>query len=100
MKRFKKKKKKQQILPTNEEEYLRMLKESGIQPGDKVLVTRRAEDHEGFWHNIWALQMDEYIGEIHKVRSTYPYTGGITLERLSHHDRRYSFPVFVLKKVS
>jgi hypothetical protein len=68
-----------------------------LEPGMEVIVTRKAEWHEGGWLNSWADKMDKFIGKtatISKKPSIRP-DGGIRLLN-PHGSVEYCFPYFVL----
>lgn len=66
---------------------------SGIKVGDKVRVTRTAEDRERGWPNIWPSGMDYMVGKEYTVRELCSY--GIRLNSHSY----CAFPYFVLEVV-
>ncbi len=77
---------------TENEKYVKMQSLSGIEPGDRVLVSRRADSYELGWDNSWVLSMDEAIGNVYTVESINNNARGISL--LGAPD--YLYPFFVL----
>lgn len=74
------------------EDYLRGHRESGLQVGDRVRVTRKAEDYEGGWANLWQPEMDSCVGKVMTIdedRGRYGFWLSGSLR----------FPHFVLEKV-
>lgn len=64
--------------------YIRKEHESGILPGDLVLVTRKASTYEKGWLNSWTPQMDKFVGEVCEVKRVcshaYDSAAGIDLK--------------------
>ncbi len=77
-------------------------KNCGFKVGDKVKVLRKAENGENGWNNIWVPIMDKYIGKTCVVVDNKNENGfGLILQDDSlRDDIRFSFPHFVLEKVS
>lgn len=73
------------------------VKDNDVKAGDYVKITRKAQDYENGWDNVWSSKMDEYVGKIVKVLRTDIYEEGISL---SCSGTCYFFPYFVLKKVN
>jgi hypothetical protein len=69
-------------------------KESGFKVGDKVRVTRIAEDYEDDWSNCWNSQMDGAVGNVFTIEEDRKELGF----RLNF--ARYGFPYFILELVS
>lgn len=107
MKHFKKKQKKQEkqdnwhlhVCPTTPQEYKYLQDKANFKVGDKVLVTRKAKDFEGSWHNGWADGMNKYIGLVHEIVFVPEHAGGIGLKAPQSDLRQFWFPFFVLNKV-
>lgn len=77
------------------EEYLKGHEASGIKVGDKVKVTRAADDWENGWNNTWITsEMDECVGETWEVIADNAKTG-FQLEAPGY----YEYPYFVLEVV-
>jgi len=64
-------------------------KKCGLKIGDKVIVTRIANNYENGWNDSWVGHMDEYVGNVYTVEQMDEW--GVLLDR-------YRFPFFVLKK--
>ena len=73
------------------------IRDNDVMAGDYVNITRKAQDYENGWDNVWESKMDEYVGKIVKVLRTDIYEEGISL---SCSGTCYFFPYFVLKKVN
>ena len=73
------------------------IRDNNVKVGDYVKITRKAQDYENGWDNVWSSEMDEYVGKIVKVLRTDIYEEGISL---SCSGTCYFFPYFVLKKVN
>ena len=73
--------------------YLDLHKASGLKVGDKVKVTRKAEDYENGWGDIWDDEsMDDSVGKVFEITSDAQYGGGFLLNS-------NWYPYFVLEKV-
>ena len=79
----------------NEKEaYLVLHKASGIKVGDRVKVLRKAADYEMGWDNTWKnIDMTKKIGEELTVDGDMSKSG-------FHMQAGYSYPFFVLERVS
>ena len=90
---------------TEQEKYLEDHRNCGIKVGDRVRVTRKAEDGENGWNNSWAGMkngplpgMDAYIGvEGEVVADLDDYGFGIKIEDCEAFG--YAFPYFILEKI-
>ncbi len=90
---------------TEQEKYLEGHRNCGIKVGDRVRVTRKAEDGENGWNNSWAGMengplpgMDAYIGvEGEVVADLDDYGFGIKIEDCEAFG--YAFPYFILEKI-
>jgi hypothetical protein len=74
------------------EAYLAGHKACGLKVGDKVRVTRSAENYEQGWNNDWSSGMDDYVNEINEITQDC-YVAGFVVGNC------YSFPWFILEKV-
>jgi len=74
------------------DDYLAFHKASGLKIGDTVKVTRKAEDYEMGWKDIWASYMDDYVGHTYKITGDGDFYGW-------ELDNKYTFPTFVLQKI-
>ena len=73
------------------------IKDNDIKVGDYVKITRKAQDYENGWDNVWDSRMDEYVGRNMMVLRTDTLEEGISL---SCPDTFFYFPYFVLEKIS
>jgi len=76
-----------------EEEYREDHHNSGFQVGDRVRVTRSAEDYEKGWCNLWAGDMDKKIGRECLITADHGREG------YNLDDEAKYYPYFVLEKV-
>ena len=75
-------------------------KAAKLQIGDRVEVFRSCEDEENGWPNIWADQMNYYIGKAGIITEIALYGIRIDFEIPSRPmSRRFAFPYFCLKLV-
>ena len=82
--------------PTQKEKsYKERQSECGIQVGDTVKITRKAESCEDGWDDCWSGRMDKFIGETGTVKKI-DNEHGIKLEI---DGETWLFPYFVLEKV-
>jgi len=79
---------------TEQEAYAVLQEATGIKPGDKVKVLRKAEDFELGWTTYWDPKMNAAVGNIYEVYVMGKY--GIKLKFLNNC---YWFPWFVLKVI-
>ena len=74
-----------------------------IEVGEEYIITRASTSAEDkslrLWNNSWVIQMDAQIGKAYTVKSIRSNHTGIRFEELTGRFD-YSFPPFVLKKVS
>lgn len=73
------------------------IKDNGVKVGDYVKITRKAQNFENGWDNVWTTRMNEYVGKTMVVLRTDTLDEGISL---SCSDTFYYFPYFVLEKVN
>ena len=73
--------------------YPELHKASGLKVGDRVRVTRSAENHEDGWENSWYL-MDSFVGGVFTIAKDRGQKGF----ELSGTEK--DFPCFVLQKVT
>lgn len=76
--------------------YEAMQKWSGLKVGDKVRVTRAADQFEMGWKNGWVHTMDDSIGKTYTV---YQLNGSLGI-RLAEFPNSVDFPFFVLEKIN
>lgn len=81
------------------EEYTKAQENCGLKVGDKVRIIRKAASYENGWNNNWAYYMDMWVGEIAEIRNTR-HSAGVLLYNEDLPFDSYSFPYFVLEKVS
>lgn len=72
------------------------IRDNDVKAGDYVKITRKAQDYENGWDNVWDSKMDKYVGRTVMVLRTDTLEEGISL---SCPDTFYYFPYFVLEKV-
>lgn len=75
--------------------YLEKHKASGLKVGDRVRVLRAAEDEEGGWDNVWAPEMDDWVGTVGEI-SEDKGDAGFRVDAMGDF---WDFPYFVLEKV-
>jgi len=75
-------------------------KAAKLQIGDRVEVFRSCKNEENGWPNIWADQMNYYIGKAGIITGIASHGIRIDFE-ISHHPMggRFTFPYFCLKMV-
>lgn len=76
----------------------RWIEENGIKAGDRLRVTRKAEDYEDGWSDFWDDCMDTVVGKVVKTFCPSGDNGGI-LCQIEGNECLWSFPYFVLEKV-
>jgi hypothetical protein len=75
------------------------VEQNGINNGDTVRVTRKAESMEGGWEEFWVEDMNQYVGKTMAVSSIT--SDGIELRKFPYAGiQNYVFPYFVLEKVN
>ena len=79
------------------ENYVEGHRKSGIKVGDKVRVTRKAEDYEDGWDNTWECEMDSLLNEkeFNIVEALEEKGFGIIVP----YNRYWWLPYFVLEKI-
>jgi len=83
---------------TAAENYLAGHKACGIHTGDIVKVFRTATSHENGWNNLWAYDMDEWVGLECRVLTDEGACGFRMVRSHENLNKRY-LPYFVLEKV-
>jgi len=78
------------------EDYLSGHKKCGIEVGDLVRITRKAESGEGGWGNFWVGFLDDIVGKYGTVRSDDGVKGFDVCTELGSFD----FPYFILEKIT
>lgn len=85
-------------MDTMQQVYMDAAKACGLKEGDTVRVTRAAISRGAGWQNIWASEMNKYIGCIGTVRDRNPGCAtGVAV--VFPGDDLWNFPYFVLEKV-
>ena len=84
---------------TEQEKYLEGHRNCGIKVGDRVRVTRKAENHENGWGDFWVEDMDAEVGKVLKVVEDYKKYGFACRENLEKNALRWGYPYFVLEKI-
>lgn len=84
---------------TEQEKYLEGHMNCGIKVGDRVRVTRKAEDLENGWGDFWAEDMDTEIGQTLIVVEDYKKYGFACQKTLDENDLYRAYPYFVLEKI-
>lgn len=84
-------------MSTQEQVYLDAQKACGLQVGDWVKVTRKAEDGECGWGDAWAGAMDQTINIIGEIRTIHNDSIVVFFDKPIENFWRY--PYFVLEKV-
>lgn len=79
------------------ENYIEGHRKSGIKVGDKVRVTRKAENHEGGWCEFWVKPMNRFVGEEVLVTKDHEESGFYCGEGFIFGT--FNFPYFVLEKI-
>ena len=82
---------------TEQEKYLEGHRNCGIKVGDRVRVTRKAEDWENGWRNCWADEMDDFVGKMCEIESDGNESGIVV--RCPELNDWFVFPYFVLEKI-
>ena len=83
---------------TEQEKYFEGHRNCGIKVGDRVRVTRKAEDGENGWSNVWGSEnMDDFIGRPCVVEDIGGL-GGVQV-RCPELNDWFVFPYFVLEKI-
>lgn len=76
----------------------KFIEENGLNIGDKVKITRKANDWEEGWNNIWTYGMDEAFDEVGTIEEFEKEGFGIRInfsELFYHH---FSYPYFIIEK--
>lgn len=77
-------------------DYLEGHNNCGLKEGDLVLITRKAEDYENGWNEVWA--MDDFVGRIGRIVKDVS-RDGFEVQIIDDNSYPYSYPYFVLQKV-
>ena len=78
----------------SDSKYVKLSKLINFKKGDKVEVTRIAEEKEFDWNNTWVFSMNEHVGKIATVTGV-DHEYGVNLNIADD----YSYPVYVLRLV-
>jgi hypothetical protein len=76
------------------------LEMTGLKPGDKVKVTRKAKNGEFGWSNSWEPDMSKMVGKeliVNKLPTSYEEKG-VSLEKTAMWPH-YWYPFFVLEPI-
>ncbi len=67
----------------------------GVKDGDKVTITRKAENHEFGWENVWVTGMSKYIGKTVTLRNI----GWANASGLYIKEEGSGYPFFIFEKM-
>lgn len=84
-------------MSTQEQVYLDAQKACGLKVGDWVRVTRKAENGECGWDDVWLGEMDQTINSIGEIRAIR--YGSIVVFFDKPIENFWRYPYFVLEKV-
>lgn len=87
----------EEIRKASEKLYIKHQETSGLEVGDTVKVTRKAESFESGWPEVWLEVKNKFIGHEFKIKNVNDRFG-IGL-RYDEDELSWHFPYFVLEKV-